>query len=98
MEFNSIEKMAIIFFLNKIMEADTIIDPREVEFLDQMYVRLAVTEQDLPRLEMMDLEYSAKIISGMMPDKIQFAKEAFSEMAVCDGFYDPREKKLIESL
>ena len=90
--------MAIIFFLNKIMEADTIIDPREVKFLDEMYEKLMVIEQDLPRLEMMDLEYSTSIISAMLPEKIQFAKEAFSEMAICDGYYDPREKRLIDAL
>lgn len=98
MEFTSIEKMAIIFFLTKIMEADSIIDPREVEFLDGMYERLSVGEDDLPRMEMLDLAYSREVISGMSPDKLEFAKEAFEGMALSDGHYDPKERKLIKSL
>lgn len=98
MEFSSIEKMAIIFFLNKIMEADSIIDPREVSFLDEMYGRLAVKEEDISRLEMMDLEYSKSIISRLPVEKLQFAKESFAGMALSDDYYDPRERALIDSL
>ncbi len=98
MVFTSIEKMAIIFFLNKIMEADSIIDPREVCFLDDMYDRLGVREKDLSRLEMMDLEYCKSIITGLQLDKLEFAKESFAGMALSDDYYDPRERALIESL
>ncbi len=98
MEYTSVEKMAIIFFLNKIMEADSIIDPRELEFLDGIYEKLGVTEIDLPRMEMMDLEYSRKVISELTPDKLAFAKDSFKGMAMSDEFYDPKEKVLIESL
>ena len=98
MEFTSIEKMSIIFFLNKIMEADMIIDPREVKFLNAMYRKLSVTEEDFPRLEMMDLEYCKSIISRMEESKLLFAKEVFRDMALCDEYFDPRERTLIDSL
>lgn len=98
MEFTTIEKMAIIFFLGEIMEADSIIDSREVEFMDSMYERLDVQESDLDVLEMMDLEYSIRVITGMERDKIIFSKDAFEKMALADGYYHPLEKKMIDSL
>ena len=98
MEFTSIEKMAIIFFLGEIMEADSIIHPNELEFMDLMYEKLDVSPEDLPRLEMMDLEYSKSIISSMAPDKVSFAKDSFVNMALSDGYFDPKERVLIESL
>ena len=98
MEFTSIEKMAIIFFLGKIMEADSIIHPNELEFMDMMYEKLDVSPSDLSRLEMMDLEYCKGIITSMSMEKLEIAKESFVEMALSDGYYDPKEKVLIESL
>ena len=98
MEFTSIEKMAIIYFLGKIMEADSIIHPDELEFMDLMYRKLDVSPDDLSRLEMMDLEYSKGIISNMSMDKLVIAKESFVQMAMSDGYYDPKERDLIESL
>lgn len=98
MDFSTIEKMAIVFFLNKIMEADSIIDCREVEFMDQMYERLSVSESELSMLEMMDLEYSKGIISAMDSEKLEYAKGLFEGMALSDCYYAPSEKCLIESL
>lgn len=98
MEFTSIEKMAIIFFLRQIMEADSIIDPREISFLDGMFDILSVTEADLPRLEMMDLEYSKTILNGMPQEKLSYLKNVFEGMALSDNFFDPKERTLIESL
>ena len=98
MEFTSIEKMAIIFFLGKIMEADSIIHSKELEFMDLMYEKLDVSPDDLPRLEMMDLEYCKGIISQLSRDKLSFAKDSFVGMALSDGYYDPKEKSIIESL
>jgi len=98
MEFTSIEKMAIIFFLGKIMEADSIIHPKELEFMDLIYEKLDVSPDNLSMLEMMDLEYCKGIISGMTPDKLSFAKESFVGIALSDGYYDPKERILIDSL
>ena len=98
MEYTTIEKMAIVFFLNKIMEADSIIDRREVEFMDAMYERLSVVDTELSLLEMMDLEFCKGIISAMDPEKLENARQLFVGMALSDGYYDPAERTLIESL
>lgn len=98
MEYTAIEKMAIVFFLNKIMEADSIIDRREVEFMDEMYEHLCVVDTDLSLLEMMDLEFCKGIISAMAPEKLEYARKLFEGMALSDGYYDPSERALIESL
>jgi len=44
------------------------------------------------------LEYCKGIISGMTPDKLSFAKESFVGIALSDGYYDPKERILIDSL
>lgn len=98
MEYTTIEKMAIVFFLNKIIEADSIIDRREVELMDQMYEYLSVVDTDLSLLEMMDLEFCKGIISAMAPEKRENVRKLFEEMALSDGYYDPAERALIESL
>lgn len=98
MDFTTIERMSIVFFLNKIMEADSIIDSREVAYMDEVYERLSVVDSELSMLEMMDLEYCKGIISAMNSEKLDFAKKLFEEMALSDCYYDPAERALIESL
>lgn len=98
MNFDRIEAMAVIYFLTRIMEVDSIIDPREVKFMNKMYKELSVAPDDLQLLELMDLNYCMRIISGMEPAKVIYAKKVFEEMAMADGYYHPKERDLIESL
>lgn len=46
----------------------------------------------------MDLQVCHSIISNMTDEKQKTAKEMFSTMATIDGYVDPREQQLLETL
>lgn len=92
------EKYAIINILTMIMEADTIIHPKEIEYMDSILADFAITVDDNEHMEHMDMAMCLSIIKNMSEENQRNAKEMFITMATIDGFFDPREKKLIESL
>ena len=51
MEFTDNEKYAIIAILTSIMEADTIIHSKEIEFMDEMMEKLNIRINDLDHME-----------------------------------------------
>ncbi|MBD5201298.1 MAG: hypothetical protein HDS85_04540 [Bacteroidales bacterium] len=92
------EKYAIVSVLIKIMEADGIIDPHEVEFLDGVLVDLNISEQEMEIIQEYDLGQDIAIIKQLSNEKMNAAKELFIKMAKCDGYADPRELQIISSL
>ena len=92
------ERYAVINILTAIMEADTIIHPQEIEYMDSVLADFDITEDDNERLELMDLQMCFDIIKGMSAEKLAKAKDMFATMAIIDGYFDPREKKLLEML
>lgn len=92
------EKYAIISLLTMIMEADTIIHPKEIEYMDSILMDFAITTDDNEHMEHMDLQVCRSIISNMTDEKQKTAKEMFSTMATVDGYIDPREQQLLETL
>ena len=96
--FTEIEKYAIINILSLIMEADVIIHPKEVEFIDVVMAKLNITVDKLDLIEHYDLNFSKSIIQSMNTPKVEYAKELFIKMASIDGYIDPRETDVINSL
>lgn len=96
--FSHKERYAVVNILTAIMEADTIIHPQEIEYMDSVLADFAITEDDNERLELMDLQMCFEIIKGMSAENLEKAKEMFVTMAVIDGYFDPREKQLLEML
>jgi uncharacterized tellurite resistance protein B-like protein len=95
-EFTLHERFAIINILSKIMEADHIIDPREVEFMNKIFLEFEISESDIATINSFEFEQCRSIIRSMAVDKKQNAINLFLEMAKCDGYVDPREIELIE--
>ena len=93
-----IEKYAIISVLSQIMNADGVIHPREVEFMDGMYKKLGITIEDLQEIMNIDTIQSKGIIEKMSDENKQFAKNLFNSMAASDGFVHPKEVAIIEFL
>lgn len=52
----------------------------------------------MEHMEHMDLQVCRSIISNMTDEKQKTAKEMFSTMATIDGYVDPREQQLLETL
>ena len=91
-------KYAIINILSAIMEADTVIHPKEVEYMNSVMESLQIVVSDLDHLEIQDFWLDRQIIRDMPNDKRTEAKKLFMEMAECDGYVDPREMELIQTI
>ena len=96
--FNKQEKYAIVSVLIKIMEADGIIDPREVEFLDGVLVDLNISEEEMEIIQDYDFGQDTAIIRQLSVEKLKIAKQFFTNMAESDGYSDPRELEIINTL
>ena len=96
--FNKQEKYAIVSVLIKIMEADGIIDPHEVEFLDEVLVDLSISEPEMEIIQEYDFGQDTAIIRQLSVEKLKIAKQLFTNMAESDGYSDPRELEIINTL
>lgn len=97
-DFTLTEKYAIINILSAIMEADTVIHPKEVKYMNSVMESLQIVVSDLDHLEIQDFWLDRQIIRDMPNDKRTEAKKLFMEMAECDGYVDPREMELIQTI
>lgn len=97
-EYTLTEKYAIINILSAIMEADTIIHPKEIEYMNNVMQRLQIVISDLDHMEMRDFTLEKQVIKSMDIEKQQEAIALFYGMAEIDGFVDPRELELINSI
>lgn len=92
------QQYAIISILILIMEADGIIDPNEVEFMNNVYRDFSITEGEMELINQYDLSSSSSIIKALPSKEKEYAIKLFIEMAKCDGYADPRELNIIEGL
>lgn len=92
------EKYAILAILKLIMEADTIIHPKEIEFMDGMIAQYNVSLSDLEEISSLDLLTCKPILNKMDDSTKAYAKDIFLKMAWVDEDFDVREKAIIENL
>lgn len=92
------EKYAIINILFAIMEADTILHPKEIEFMNSIMESLQIVISDLDHLEMKDYNLDKQTVKSMSIEKRLETMALFQQMAKIDGFVDPRELDIINSL
>lgn len=97
-EYTNIERYALIFILMQVMEADSIIHEQEIAFLNRMFIKFKITEQEISIISNLDLQQCESIIREMESLKKEEAISLFKEMASCDGYTDPRELKIIDHL
>ncbi len=91
------EKYAIINILSAIMEADTIIHPKEIEYMNSVMESLQIVVSDLDHLEMKDFYFDKNTIMEMSKEKRIEVLSLFQQMAEIDGFVDSREKDVIRT-
>lgn len=92
------EKYAIVSVLSQIMNADGVIHPKEVEFMDSIYKKLGITIEEIQEVMNLDPIQAKIIIDEMSIENKQVAKALFDSMAISDGFVHPKETAIIESL
>jgi uncharacterized tellurite resistance protein B-like protein len=96
--FNIREKKIIIAILVAIMDADGIVHPNETAYLDSIIKAFDFNLNDLECVGEWDYSRIKQEFQLFADEKKQEAIRMFMEMAKCDGYADPRELKIIESL
>lgn len=97
-EFNIDEKRIIIAILITIMEADGIIDPHEIDYLDSIILSFGMSELELDTIDELDFNHILSVFKNFDASKKDKASLLFQEMAKCDGYADPRELEIISKL
>ena len=98
LDFSIQEKRVIYNILAQIMKADTIINPAEVRFLDEVFYNFNLSLDEFDHMEEVDVDELSLAFSNFSEEKKEYARQMFVEMSECDGYVDPREKSLIEKL
>lgn len=98
LDFSIQEKRVIYIILAQIMKADTIINPAEVRFLDEVFYNFNLSLDEFDHMEEVDFDELSLAFSNFSEEKKEYARQMFVEMSECDGYVDPREKSLIEKL
>ena len=92
------QKYAVISILTQIMEADTMIHPNEVEYMNSIFGELNITMQDFELADSLDIASCLDIVRAMPPELKECTVDIFRTMISIDGNIDPREVAVINSL
>ena len=92
------QKYAIAYILMQIIEADTIIHDKEIEYMNSILKQFAFTTQDVEYIEELELSYCMDIVKEMQQEQKNAAIEMFRTMISIDGRIDPREVAVIDGL
>ena len=98
MDFTRYEKYAIVFVLSEIMKADGVVDLKEQEYLDEIYLKLGITFKDIPTIVDMDILSCKNILKAMSEAKRARANQYFLAMAAADGHVDNCELDIIQKI
>lgn len=80
------------------MKADFIINPAEVEYVDKIFDSFQLELSEFDHMEDVELEELITGFSFFSNETKEYAKKLFMEMAECDGYVDPREMELIQTI
>lgn len=92
------QQYAVISILIKIMEADGIIDPNEIRFMNQVLEEFQIFEQEIELIDTFDILKSVSTLRGINAAIKDAVLKLFIGMAECDGYSDPRELEIIQNL
>lgn len=97
-EYSATEKTTIISLLSLIMEADNVIHPKEIEYMDSVIKKLGITNNEYDHLEDLDLKMVSDAFKMMTEDKQNDVRLMCHTMSQIDGYVDPRETQVINML
>ena len=97
-KLNLAEKRVIFYILSLIMKADNIINPAEIEFLDNIFKEFGLDVSEFDHMDDLSFDELSKEYALFSSETQSYAKKLFQEMAECDGYVDPKELAIIQSL
>lgn len=80
------------------MQADAIVHPKELEYMDEVYDKLSITLDAFDHMELMDLQTAKSVICRMTSSQQDEIRKMFETMCAVDGFVDNRELLVIDSI
>lgn len=96
MQYTRYQQYVILYVLERIKEADLIIDPREVLYFDEMLSAFCISVEEIESLESLDLIKCRDCIIEMNSEQKKDVRRIFEKMASIDEIIDPREIAVIE--
>lgn len=97
-KFSEQEKRTILQLLTMIMEADTVIHPKEVDYINSLVKEFGLTSAEFDHMDMLDFAVLKNELGQMDEDKRNTAKDYFVNMAKVDGSVHINERNIINSL
>lgn len=98
MQFTKAEQHAIVSILISIMEADGVIHPNEISFLNKVLEKFSITEAELVEIPSYDSGVTKYSLMSLSEENRELVRQLFVGMANCDGFIHPREIEIINSI
>ncbi|MDE6485529.1 MAG: TerB family tellurite resistance protein [Duncaniella sp.] len=92
------QQYGVISILIKIMEADGIIDPHEINFINEVLKVFHISEQEMELIDSFDIPKSVSELKVLGRNTKESIVRLFVGMAECDGYADPRELDIIYHL
>lgn len=92
------EKRVIFYILSFIMKADGILNPAEIDFLDNIFKEFELDVSEFDHMDDLSFDELSKEYALLSPETQSYSKKLFKEMAECDGYVDARELAIIQSL
>lgn len=96
--FTTEEKITLLQIMILIMEADSVIHPKEILFINKFMEDYSIDSKAFDHFELIDFDMLKSKFKKMPYNKQENAKQLFLGLAKCDGFTDPRELEVINYL
>lgn len=77
MKLTKEEKRIVFHILVHIMKADLIEDPREIQFLDNVFQEFNLDIAEFDHMELMDIDYLKGEFSNFSKEKKEYSKNSF---------------------
>lgn len=96
--FSEQEKRTILHLLTMIMEADSVIHPKEIDYINSLMKDFGLSSAEFDHMDMLDFSTLKNEFYMMSDEKQDIAKEYFMNMAKADGYFHNDEWNIINSL
>jgi uncharacterized tellurite resistance protein B-like protein len=96
--FSGQEKRTILHLLTMIMEADSVIHPKEIDYINSLMKDFGLSSAEFDHMDMLDFSTLKNEFYMMSDEKQDIAKEYFMNMAKADGYIHNDEWNIINSL
>lgn len=96
--FSEQEKRTILHLLTMIMEADSVIHPKEIDYINSLMKDFGLSSAEFDHMDMLDFSTLKNEFYMMSDEKQDIAKEYFMNMAKADGYIHNDEWNIINSL